>query len=126
MSLAEQTVVERLVENRHEFLAFLQRRLGSRALAEDILQEAFTRSLTKANQLENEESAVAWFYRILRNAVTDHQRKSGSATRKLEQFSRELDRRDLANLLRRAYRCVADTGCAVGAGLAQPRDSVQR
>jgi len=107
MSLAEQTVVERLVENRHEFLAFLQRRLGSRALAEDILQEAFTRSLTKANQLENEESAVAWFYRILRNAVTDHQRKSGSATRKLEQFSRELDAQTEPETQAAVCQCVA-------------------
>lgn len=90
MSLPESSVVERLVANRHEFLGFLERRLGSRALAEDILQEAFARSLTKSDQLESEESAVAWFYRILRNAVTDHQRRSGSATRKLEQLSREL------------------------------------
>jgi RNA polymerase sigma-70 factor (ECF subfamily) len=87
---AAPAVVERLVANRHEFLSFLERRLGSRALAEDILQEAFARSLTKADQLENEESAVAWFYRILRNAVTDYQRRSGAAARKLEELSRQL------------------------------------
>jgi RNA polymerase sigma factor (sigma-70 family) len=83
-------VLSRLVENRHDFLAFLQRRLGSRALAEDILQEAFARSLTKVSELENDESAVAWFYRILRNAVIDHQRRSGTATRGLERLSHEL------------------------------------
>ncbi len=110
MSQAEQTVVERLVENRHEFLGFLQRRLGSRALAEDVLQEAFARSLTKADQLESEESAVAWFYRILRNAVTDHQRKSGSAARQLEQFSRELDEQTEPELQAAVCQCV--TGLA--------------
>ncbi len=87
----EPAIVERLVANRHEFLAFLQRRVGSRALAEDILQEAFARSLTKSEQLADQESAVAWFYRILRNAVIDHHRRSGSAARKLEQLSRELE-----------------------------------
>ncbi|HYQ18108.1 MAG TPA: sigma-70 family RNA polymerase sigma factor [Polyangiaceae bacterium] len=87
---AEVEAMQQLVENRHEFLAFLERRVGSRSVAEDILQDAFARSLNKAEQLENEESALAWFYRILRNAVTDHQRRSGAAQRKLEQFSREL------------------------------------
>jgi RNA polymerase sigma factor (sigma-70 family) len=79
-----------LVAHRHEFLGFLQRRLGDRALAEDILQEAFTRSVGKLTQLEQEESAVAWFYRVLRNAVTDYQRRSGVARRKLDELSREL------------------------------------
>jgi RNA polymerase sigma factor (sigma-70 family) len=82
--------MQRLVLHRHEFLGFLQRRLGNRALAEDILQEAFARSLTKVEQLEQEESAVAWFYRVLRNAVTDYQRRNGVATRKLDELSREL------------------------------------
>lgn len=86
----EADVLARLVANRHEFLGFLERRLGSRAVAEDLLQEAFSRSLTKLTQLEQEESAVAWFYRILRNAVTDYQRRSGVAARSLEAFSREL------------------------------------
>lgn len=82
--------VATLVSNRHEFLAFLERRLGSRALAEDILQEAFARSLIKVEQLEREESAVAWFYRVLRNAVADYRRRSDVSERKLEALSREL------------------------------------
>ncbi|HYP89802.1 MAG TPA: sigma-70 family RNA polymerase sigma factor [Polyangiaceae bacterium] len=103
---AEAVVVQRLVENRHDFLAFLERRVGSRAVAEDILQEAFARSLNKAEQLENEESAVAWFYRILRNAVTDHQRRSGAAARRLEQFSRELTEPGEAELEAAVCQCV--------------------
>jgi RNA polymerase sigma factor (sigma-70 family) len=84
------TPLAALVAHRHEFLAFLHRRLGDRALAEDILQDAFARSVTKLEQLEQEESAVAWFYRVLRNAVTDYQRRSGVALRKLDELSREL------------------------------------
>jgi len=84
------SVVSRLVEQRHEFLAFLERRVGSRALAEDILQEAFTRSLDKVEQLEQAESARAWFYRVLRNAVIDYQRRAGASARRLDELAREL------------------------------------
>jgi RNA polymerase sigma factor (sigma-70 family) len=84
-------LVARLVAHRHEFLGFLERRVGNRQLAEDLLQEAFTRSLTKVEQVEQEESAVAWFYRVLRNAVIDYQRRNGAAARSLDAFSRELE-----------------------------------
>ena len=83
-------VVRQLIAQRHEFLAFLERRLGSRALAEDILQEAFARSLTKVAELEREEAASASFYRVLRNAVTDYQRRAGANARKLEALAQEL------------------------------------
>lgn len=77
-------VVATLVEQHRRFLAFLERRVGSRADAEDILQEAFVRGLTRAGQLRDDESAVAWFYRTLRNAVVDHWRRRGSRERMLE------------------------------------------
>jgi RNA polymerase sigma-70 factor (ECF subfamily) len=79
----------RLIARRHEFLAFLERRLGSRVLAEDVLQEAFARSLTKVSELQQAESASAWFYRVLRNAVTDYRRRAGASARKLEALARE-------------------------------------
>jgi RNA polymerase sigma factor (sigma-70 family) len=84
-------VVSALVGNHREFLAFLQRRVGDRALAEDILQEAFVRGLHKLDTLENDESATAWFYRILRNAVIDHHRRRAAVDRKLESFATELE-----------------------------------
>ena len=42
-----------LVENHREFLRFLERRLGHRDLAEDILQEAFARGLDKLATLRD-------------------------------------------------------------------------
>jgi RNA polymerase sigma-70 factor (ECF subfamily) len=102
-----ENVVERLVAQRHDFLAFLERRLGSRALAEDILQEAFARSVTKVEQLENEESAVAWFYRLLRNAVTDYRRRSGVAQRGLEALSQELSEAPEPELRGAVCGCVS-------------------
>ena len=81
----------RLVANHREFLGFLQSRVGSRALAEDILQDAFVRGIGKLESLRDDESAVAWFYRILRNAVTDHHRRHEVTDRRLAALATELD-----------------------------------
>lgn len=84
-------VVSRLVANHREFLAFLQARVGSRAVAEDILQDAFVRGMNKIGELRDEGSAVAWFYRLLRNAVIDRQRRDAAAGRRLDALAAELD-----------------------------------
>jgi RNA polymerase sigma-70 factor (ECF subfamily) len=81
---------ERLVAAHRQFLAFLERRVGDRALAEDLLQDAFVRTLEKGDAIRDEGSAVAWFYRVLRNAVVDHHRRSGARSRSLEALAREL------------------------------------
>lgn len=80
-----------LVENHRAFLAFLERRVGSREVAEDILQEAFTRGLSRAGTLRDDESVLAWFYRSLRNAVVDHYRRNDARRRNLEGFAAELE-----------------------------------
>lgn len=84
-------ILAQLVRNHRDFLRFLQRRLGDQALAEDILQDAFVKGALRADAVRDEESAVAWFYRSLRNAVVDHHRRRGAAGRALEAFARELD-----------------------------------
>src|SRR5512139_2612423 len=71
----------RLVEARQQFLSFVQKRVESKAAAEDILQAAFVRGLEKGGSVRDEESVVAWFYRVLRNAIVDHYRQRGSAER---------------------------------------------
>ena len=80
-----------LVENHRQFLQFLQRRVGDRELAEDILQDAFVKSIEKSDALRDEQSAVAWFYRMLRNAVIDHHRRTGVRAKALESLAREMD-----------------------------------
>ena len=80
-----------LVDNHRQFLAFLEKRVGNRAVAEDILQEAFARGLGQIDTLRSDESAVAWFYRMLRNAVIDHHRRGAARARGMETFARELE-----------------------------------
>jgi RNA polymerase sigma-70 factor (ECF subfamily) len=77
-------VIEVLIENHRRFLAFLERRVGSREAAEDILQDAFVRGLTRGAQLDHTEAAVPWFYRVLRNAIVDHWRRRGAERRAVD------------------------------------------
>ncbi len=83
-------LLQTLVTNRKSFLSFLERRVGSAATAEDLLQEAFARSLDKL-PFDSSESSVAWFYRVLRNAVIDHYRRGGTSEKALAALARELD-----------------------------------
>jgi RNA polymerase sigma factor (sigma-70 family) len=76
-------VIARLVASHARFLEFLERRVASREVAEDILQEAFVRAITRGESLHNDESAQAWFYRLLRNAIIDHYRRKGAEQRAL-------------------------------------------
>jgi RNA polymerase sigma-70 factor (ECF subfamily) len=84
-------VLRVLVANHARFLGFLERRVGSRDVAEDILQEAFVRSLDRVESIRNTDSALAWFYRVLRNALTDHFRRQETRDRALSQASAEAE-----------------------------------
>lgn len=84
-------VVALLVASHARFLAFLQRRVASRDLAEDILQEAFARALARGESLRADESAVAWFYRLLRNAIIDQHRRSAAQQRSLDAVAAEAE-----------------------------------
>lgn len=89
--LSQSAIVDTLVRNHREFLAFLERRVGDRDLAEDLLQDAFVRGIDKIGALRDSDSARAWFYRTLRNAIIDASRRRGAADRRLDALRRELD-----------------------------------
>ena len=78
-----------LVGNRARFLGFLERRVGGREVAEEILHEAYLRGLDRGGGLRADESAVAWFYRLLRNALVDHHRRADSERRGLAALGEE-------------------------------------
>ncbi|MFO0745919.1 MAG: sigma-70 family RNA polymerase sigma factor [Myxococcota bacterium] len=104
-------VVERLVDHHREFLRYVERRVGDRAAAEEILQDAFVRSLGKDGDIK--DSAIGWFYRVLKNAVIDHQRRLAVATRRADRMTAELEAdaalaTDDEELHRIACRCVAE------------------
>ena len=78
-----------LVENRARFLAFLEKRVGGRDAAEEILQQAYVRGMDRGGGLRAGESAVAWFYRLLRNVLADHWRRCDSERRALAAYAAE-------------------------------------
>lgn len=77
------------MDHHRQFLAFLQTRVESRAAAEDILQSAFVKGLERGAEVRDEESVVAWFYRVLRNAVIDHYRHRASTERANEGWGKD-------------------------------------
>jgi RNA polymerase sigma factor (sigma-70 family) len=99
-----------LLDRRQLFLAFLERRVENRAIAEDILQGAYLRALEGQGRLRANESAVAWFYRILRNAVIDHYRRSTSENVALDRWGRELENATLPEPQLEQTACQCITG----------------
>lgn len=91
-SSAEQSTasLDVLLENHRAFLQYLERRVGDRELAEDILQDAFIKVLDRPDQAPADEGVVPWFYRTLRNAAIDRFRRREAAGRAVEAFAREL------------------------------------
>ena len=80
-----------LLENHRAFLRYLERRVGDRELAEDILQDAFAKVVERPDQAPANEGVVPWFYRTLRNAAIDQFRRRGTASRAVEAFAREIE-----------------------------------
>lgn len=81
--------LDTLVASHREFLGYVERRVHDRALAEEIVQDALVRSLDRVGEIR--ESAVGWFYRVLRNAVIDHARRRAASDRRLAAVAAELE-----------------------------------
>jgi RNA polymerase sigma factor (sigma-70 family) len=75
-----------LVELHSKFLQFLRGRVADPAAAEDILQTAWVKAMEHGGELRRTESSVAWFFRILRNAVADHYRQSAAHTKAMNRW----------------------------------------
>ena len=76
-----------LLSNLAAFQAFARRRLGDEQLAADAVQESLLRALRSDHRLSDDENLVAWFYRILRNVLTDLHRRRAAQSRGLERFA---------------------------------------
>jgi RNA polymerase sigma-70 factor (ECF subfamily) len=64
---------------------FLAYRTGDRALAEDLVADAFERAYRSRRRFDRRRgSERTWLYAIALNALRDHQRRTSSETRALE------------------------------------------
>ncbi len=80
-------VIATLVDNHQRFLSFLRRRVENSSDAEEILQAAFVKSVEKSDSIRDSETVVAWFYRLLRNAVIDYYRHRDAECRALKRLA---------------------------------------
>lgn len=77
------SALQTLVDNHRRFLSFLKPRVRTTQDAEEILQTAFVKAVESDESLR-EESVIAWFYRLLRNALTDYYRRQSVEQRDWE------------------------------------------
>jgi RNA polymerase sigma-70 factor (ECF subfamily) len=82
--------MHRLMAEQSAFRAFLRTRLSDADAAEDLLQLSMIKAVERGHELKKNESAVAWFYRILRNALIDHYRAHAADRRKVEGLHRTM------------------------------------
>jgi RNA polymerase sigma factor (sigma-70 family) len=81
-----------VLARRAELVRFVRSRVDSDAAAEEIVQAAFLRGIEARERAEirDDESTLAWFYRLLRNAIVDHYRRRDAAGRALERMAAEV------------------------------------
>lgn len=85
--------IDAILAERARFHRFVTSRVGDSGIAEDLLQDGLVRALKHGAKLRRGESAIAWFYRILRNAVSDHYRNRGSENRRTERLLADMQAR---------------------------------
>ncbi|HKP96950.1 MAG TPA: sigma-70 family RNA polymerase sigma factor [Fibrobacteria bacterium] len=79
-----QDAVRTFTENHLRFRNFLRRHVQSDVVAEDLLQQAILNAVRHKNDWDEKENFLAWFYRVLRNVLTDHYRTRASEQRKMD------------------------------------------
>src|SRR5512133_1343097 len=99
-----QPAVEELVALKADFLRFVRARTRSEAEAEELLQAAYAKATEKIGTVREGESTVAWFYRLLRNAIVD----GGRERRRAEALPADADPEVDPGLHRAVCSCVND------------------
>jgi RNA polymerase sigma-70 factor (ECF subfamily) len=85
-------VTEIVVAHYAELLRFVERRVGRRDLAEDIVQETLAANLEKLGALRDPDARLGWLYQTLRNAATDHHRRAKLTDRVHERVALESEK----------------------------------
>lgn len=78
----DRAVQSALVEAQKQILQFLQRRLGDRDAADEVLQRFSLRALERASQLHDVRMVRGWLGRILATTIVDYQREAARRRRR--------------------------------------------
>lgn len=79
-----------VLARRDELVRFVRARVESDAAAEEIVQAAFLRGVEHIADVRDDESTLAWFYRLLRNSIVDHYRRRDAAGRALDRVAADV------------------------------------
>jgi RNA polymerase sigma factor (sigma-70 family) len=85
----QSTLATTLLANLGAFQSFARRRLGDEQLGAEAVQDSLLRALKNEHMLSHDANLLAWFYRILRNVLTDLHRRRAVQTAALEQYAQE-------------------------------------
>lgn len=105
-SLRMRQIEEQLLKELETFTAFARSRVGDPHLAADVVQDSLLKAVKSADQLRDDESVTAWFYRILRRTIIDLYRRRATSQAALERLERELATPSAAEESRAACACV--------------------
>jgi RNA polymerase sigma factor (sigma-70 family) len=100
-------VLGRIMAHHAKFLNFLGSRVDV-STAEDILQSAYVKAMEHSSEIRDDESTVAWFYRILRNAIADDYRRRSARRRARDSFAAEAPLSYEPELEQTACACIGD------------------
>ena len=84
-------IEEQLLQQLDAFTGFVRSRVGDPHLAADVVQDSLLKAVKSADQLRDDESVTAWFYRILRRTIIDSYRRRAASQTALDRLERELD-----------------------------------
>ena len=87
---AGQEVAYVLLNDRRRFLNFVRASVQDPADAEDILQKASLKIVSRAATLRDATRAEAWIYRIIRNEIADHFRRLAVSSKRTAALPEEI------------------------------------
>ncbi|MGC3960333.1 MAG: sigma-70 family RNA polymerase sigma factor [Verrucomicrobiota bacterium] len=103
---AEQKITTQLLQELEQFTNFVRSRVNDPHLAADVVQDSLLKAIKAAEQLREDESVTAWFYRILRHSIIDLYRRRAVSQSALERLECELEAVPDTEEKRVACNCV--------------------
>lgn len=97
-----------LENGREKFLNYIRKRIPDQDTAEDVLQDCLLKAVKSASNIRDEEKLVSWFYRVLKNAITDIYRRGGTKGRRMIEYVDNVDTSVRAEDERAICQCLGD------------------
>lgn len=108
-----------LVTERPKFLNFVRSRVRDADAAEEILQKASLKVIARGATLRDASRAEAWIYRILRNEILDHYRRSAVRERRTAELDPDIASELPAQVSARTCPCALEEMSALQPGYSE-------